>query len=192
MPTETLEAKLQYVIFENPTNHYVVAQFSEIKTYHVFTATGMINEPLEDQIYELNGQYVTHPRYGKQFQILSAQKKLPNTSDAIVRFLSSDVFPTIGKKTAEDIVNHLGEDCLNQIKEDPSCLDSITKLNHKRKQIIIQGIQDFDGFSQTYAQLMQWGLDQTRITLLQEHYEDVMDVIQEDCFRPYYEINGFG
>lgn len=77
MPTETLEAKLQYVIFENPTNHYVVAQFSEIKTYHVFTATGMINEPLEDQIYELNGQYVTHPRYGKQFQILSAQKNYP-------------------------------------------------------------------------------------------------------------------
>lgn len=192
MALNELEAKLEYVIFENPANHYVVAQFSETETYHIFTATGTLIDPIEDQIYILHGQYVNHPRYGNQFQIGSAQKKLPNTTDTIVRFLSSDSFPEIGKKTAERIVETLGEDCLEQIKDDPSCLDTVAKLTPKRKNIIIQGIHDFDGFSQDFVQLMEWGLDQNRISLLQNHYEDVMDTLKDDCFRPYYEINGFG
>ncbi len=33
-----IEARLEYIIFENKANHYVVAGFSELKTYHNFTA----------------------------------------------------------------------------------------------------------------------------------------------------------
>ena len=29
-----IEARLEYIIFENKANHYVVAGFSELKTYH--------------------------------------------------------------------------------------------------------------------------------------------------------------
>ena len=37
-----IEARLEYIIFENKANHYVVAGFSELKTYHNFTAAGRI------------------------------------------------------------------------------------------------------------------------------------------------------
>ena len=30
-----IEARLEYIIFENKANHYVVAGFSELKTYHL-------------------------------------------------------------------------------------------------------------------------------------------------------------
>ena len=33
-----IEAKLEYIIFENKANHYVVAGFSELKRYYHFTA----------------------------------------------------------------------------------------------------------------------------------------------------------
>ena len=36
-----IEARLEYIIFENKANHYVVAGFSELKTYHNFTAAGI-------------------------------------------------------------------------------------------------------------------------------------------------------
>ena len=44
-----IEARLEYIIFENKANHYVVAGFSELKTYHNFTAAGRIEDPIEDQ-----------------------------------------------------------------------------------------------------------------------------------------------
>ena len=58
-----IEARLEYIIFENKANHYVVAGFSELKTYHNFTAAGRIEDPIEDQEYVLQGEYVKHPKY---------------------------------------------------------------------------------------------------------------------------------
>ena len=63
-----IEARLEYIIFENKANHYVVAGFSELKTYHNFTAAGRIEDPIEDQEYVLQGEYVKHPKYGEQFR----------------------------------------------------------------------------------------------------------------------------
>ena len=65
-----IEARLEYIIFENKANHYVVAGFSELKTYHNFTAAGRIENPIEDQEYVLQGEYVKHPKYGEQFRVV--------------------------------------------------------------------------------------------------------------------------
>ena len=60
---EVIHAKLTYIIFENPVNHYMVGQFSDTDTYHIFTATGTMFEPKEDQVYTLTGNYTVHPRW---------------------------------------------------------------------------------------------------------------------------------
>ena len=192
MDNVELSAKLTHIIFENKANHYIVGQFSDTKTYHIFTATGYIPNAQEDITYLLKGQYVQHPRYGKQFKILSFEKELPNSNEAIIRFLSGDDFPTIGKKTAETIYEILGEDCLIQIKENPDCLSKIPKLNKKKKEILIEGIQSFEGFSKTYSKLISYGLPVHKIALLEEHYKDLSSILEENCFRPYYEVDGFG
>ena len=91
-----IEARLEYIIFENKANHYVVAGFSELKTYHNFTAAGRIEDPIEDQEYVLQGEYVKHPKYGEQFRVDMAKKKLPDNSDAI--FFVVRIFLRLVKK----------------------------------------------------------------------------------------------
>lgn len=187
-----IEAKLEYIIYENHASNYLVGSFSETETYHLFTGAGRLKDPQEDQTYILHGDYVKHPKYGTQFQIQGAQKVLPKQKNAIIHFLSGNQFPTIGKKSAELIYETLGETCLEQIKEDPSCLDEIDKLNASKKQIIYQGIQSFEGFNPTYVQLMKWGLSDHKIRLLEETYDNVLETLEKNCFAPYYEIYGFG
>lgn len=190
---DSVLAKLEYIIFENKETHYVVASFSQTNTYHLFTGAGRIVDPMEDQEYELSGEYIRHPKYGTQFKIESYKKILPTHEDAIIHFLSSDVFPTIGKQTARQIYELLGETCLEQIKEDYSILYQIPKLNQKRIDIIKKGIEEFEGFNDTYIQLMKFGLDDRKIRLLEDTYKDkVLDTLKENCFLPYYEIYGFG
>lgn len=192
METTIVKAVLDGIIFQNQQTHYIVGHFSETETYHIFTATGNIIDPQEDQEYELEGEYTIHPKYGKQFKILRANKILPTNEKAIIRFLSGHAFPTIGKKTAQQIYNSLGDRTLEKIKEDPQCLRNVSGLNASKIKVITEGIENFEGFSNTYAKLVQFGLDQTRIALLEKNYENVMDVLEENCFRPYYEIFGFG
>ena len=134
METIKIKALLEHIIFQNEQTHYVVGSFSETETYHYFVAAGSLSDPIEDQEYELVGQYTNHPKYGLQFQIQYANKLLPRFKDSIIRFLSSADFPTIGTKTAQLIYDTLGEDCLDIIKESPERLDEVPGLNKKKKQ----------------------------------------------------------
>ena len=192
MDEQTLIATLEYIIFENKANHYVVASFSETETYHMFTATGRMENPQEDQEYELTGTYTKHPKYGTQFQIQSVKLCLPKHEGAIVNFLCSEHFPTIGKKTAQAIYDTLGEDCLEQIQKDANCLLSIPKLNEKKIEIIKKGIQDYTGFNETYVELVKYGLSDRQIQLLENNYDNIQEILDEDCFIPFYEVHGFG
>ena len=187
-----IEARLEFIIFENKANHYVVAGFSELKTYHHFTAAGRIEDAIEDQEYVLQGEYVNHPKYGEQFRIDISSKKLPSHSDAIISFLCGENFPTIGKKTAESIYEALGENCLEKIHENPSLLHEVPKLSAAKILVIQKGIQEFKGFNESYATLLKYGLSPRQIQMLMDTYDNVLEVIKQDCFKPYYEVYGFG
>ena len=72
-----------------------------------------------------------HPRYGRQFQVDSYQQERPTSASGVVNYLSSDKFPGIGKRTAEKIVEVLGESAIDRIIDDPSVLEEVTVLNEK-------------------------------------------------------------
>lgn len=190
--TEIINARLDYVIYEQPRTHYVVARFVDLKTHQTFKGAGTMPEAVTDREYELTGEYIVHRRYGEQFSIHSAVPKLPSMKDTVIRFLSSADFPSIGPKTAETIVDALGEDCLAQIKKDPGCLNDVPSLSASKREIITAGIQNFETFDSTYVQLMNYGLTPNQIALLQENYESIKEILHEDCFIPFYEIYGFG
>ncbi len=191
--SEILHAKLDFIIFENAQNHYVVASFEELGDYHEFTGAGRIVDPKEETEYELEGEYVTHPKYGSQFRIDRARMILPTKREAVVHFLSGDNFPTIGKKSAETIYETLGDDCLEKIRKDPHILSQIPRFPEKKIEIITDGIARFTGYNDNYLKLVEYGLSERQIALLEAAYEeDALKTITEDPFRPLYEIYGFG
>ena len=189
---EVLKARLDYIVFENKQNHYIVGSFSAVDTYLHFTANGTIKDAKEDMEYEIEGEFVTHPKYGEQFKIRSAKLILPTNEKQIIRFLTGEQFPTIGKKTATQIYEALGENCLEDISKDVSILYQIPSLTQKKIDIIEKGIQEFSGFNEVYVKLLKMGLSDNKIALLQNQYENVLDVLEKNCYQPYYEIYGFG
>ena len=61
------------------------------------------------------------------------KRKYPQQKQGIVHYLSSDLFPGIGRKTAETIVEKLGVDALTKIMEDPEALDVVPRLSAEKK-----------------------------------------------------------
>ena len=55
---------------------------------------------------------------------------MPQTKDAIMSYLSSDLFKGIGK-TAQNIVNALGENAINDILNHPEILQKVPSLPKK-------------------------------------------------------------
>ena len=184
-------ARLTRIIFQAADSHYIVGVFRDQDSGVTFTATGNVNDPLIGQDYDLTVEPTEHPRYGKQLRILAIAKHMPDTTDAIVNFLSSASFPGVGKKFAQSVVDTLGEDCLQKIQEDSQCLLQVPNMTKKKFATLVEGIREFAG-SAIYLKLVEWNVPSSQISLLQEHYKDLESVLADDPFRPLYEVNGFG
>ena len=139
-----IKGTFRKIIFEG-NNNYVVGLFrvkeTDIEDLYEFvnraiTITGYFHELTIDEKYIMNGEVTINKRYGMQFNVDSYERLIPEGKDAIVEFLSSGLFKGIGEKTAEDIVNTLGDDTLKLIEESPSNLLMVPSINEKKANSI--------------------------------------------------------
>lgn len=191
---QEIKGKFRVVIFHSESNLFTVAKF---KLYDVdekeITVTGNIAEINKDLLYRLYGEYKEHPRYGYQFQIEKMEKVLPTDRDSQVTFLSSPLFPGIGAKMAQRIVENLREDALNKISENPNLLDSIKGMTEKKKNVIVTGIRDNNNLEASIRFFTTHGLGIRNIMKLDRIYgSKVLEIVQHNPYTLSEEVDGFG
>ena len=71
------------------------------------------------------GNFVEHPEYGKQFKVNIFEKKMPETTKALERYLANCGIKGVGPATAKNIVDMFGEDTLNIFKFEPEKLSQV-------------------------------------------------------------------
>ena len=189
-----IEAKLVHKIFYNDTNGYGVFRFV---TYDAneedFVATGFFRNIDVDLIYRLHGQYVDHVKYGIQFQVKAYEKVMPNDHASLVRFFSSPLFPGIGKQTAVALVDTLGENLIDLIKEDPDVLYQVPHLSAKKREVIVSGIHEHDDVDDTTFFFTRFGISVRNIMKFEAKYGDeAISLIKENPYRLIEDIDGIG
>ena len=97
-----IKGTVDAILFQNNDNFYTVIKVETIETSESFgnlpTVVGFFPNIVEGDVYTFKGQVVEHPRYGKQLKADTFEKEVPQTKDAIITYLSSDLFKGIGKK----------------------------------------------------------------------------------------------
>lgn len=193
---EQIKLLAQYLmtIFRNDANGYTVAHFLTYDDEEDdVTVTGIFGELREDEIYTLYGHYEEHPRYGVQFQAERYTHWMPNDTQTLIRYFSSAKFPGIGRKIAQTIVETLGEDAMQCIKDDPNVLDQISALSKKKKQIIVDGVMQSDDLNDTIVFFTTHGLSNSMISKIQAAYgEEAVSIVKENPYRMVAEIDGIG
>ncbi len=187
------KAKCVFILFENPNNHYVVARFEcNDDTHGHFIGVGYLKQLERGALYRLQGSFVEHPKYGLQFQICSYERILSDDTDLLIRFISSSYFPGIGKSTAKRLVESLGNHLIEDIRKNANVLDQVEGINEKKKQIILQGLRNASLFDDDYVRLTANGFSNKQIARLEDVYgDDFIDVLKQDPYRPFFEIEGF-
>lgn len=188
-----IQAKFMLNIFRNDSTGYTVAKF---RLYQVqekdITVTGIFSNLQKDEIYHLIGDYMDHPRYGLQFQVQSYRKSMPNDFDSLVRYFSGILFPGIGTKTAEMIVETFGEDAIDKIKEDPKILDTLYALNERKRESIRKGILETD-LDDSSVFFTQHGVSMRNIMKIEAIYgKEAIPTIKENPYQLVEDIDGIG
>src|SRR5699024_12772386 len=130
-----IKGKIVFTIFENKENHFSILKLKIHDT----------NEPYEDKeivlighfislqkgvVYLFYGALTSLPRFGMQYDVSAYKTYVQATKDAVIAYLSSDIFPGVVKKTAEVIVDHMGKNAIEHILNNT---DSINEVSNSTK-----------------------------------------------------------
>jgi exodeoxyribonuclease V alpha subunit len=188
---ESISGYIKGVLYHNEaSNYYVVKVELDQKKDEVVTVTGYFESIKKDELYRFYGEYKDHPRFGMQFNFESYEKILPNGEEAIIRFLSSSLFPKIGVKTAERIYSLLGDNALTYIKQDIKCLDP---LNLKPEQVksIQDGLNNGTRLEEAMKIFIGHGLNMKTLIKLDAIYkEDMVKIILNNPYQMIKDVDG--
>lgn len=152
------------------------------------TFTGYFHELIEEEMYLFQGNFVEHNKYGKQFNVESYEKPLPEEKDSIVDFLSSGLFKGIGQKTAEKIVEILGKDTLNVILENPDNLLLIPKITKRQIDLLHSQLVNYQASYEIVLKMNDLGFSTKDSMLVYNKYKSrTLEIIENDFYQIYYD-----
>ena len=188
-----IKGTISKIIYRNNSNGYTVGLIkikeSDEEVGKIETFTGVLPEFNEKTIYQLNGTFTTHNKYGYQFQVDSFEIVLPEKKDELVDFLSSDLFP-IGEKTAKKIVGAFGEDSIDVILNNKEKLLEIPRLGIERINKINNILKEYQSTSNIVLELNRMGFNTKDSLMLLNKYKDkVIRIIDNNIYDLIDNIN---
>lgn len=192
-----IKGTVDAILFQNNDNFYTVIKVDTIETNESFgnlpTVVGFFPNIVEGDVYTFKGQVVEHPRYGKQLKADTFEKEVPQTKDAIITYLSSDLFKGIGKKTAQNIVNTLGENAINDIMSDASVLEKVSNLPKKKQKQIADQINANQESEKIMIRLHDLGFGpKLSMAIYQFYQSDTLQVLENNPYQLVYNVKGIG
>ena len=188
-----IKGTISKIIYRNNSNGYTVGLIkikeSDEEVGKIETFTGVLPEFNEKTIYQLNGTFTTHNKYGYQFQVDSFEIVLPEKKDELVDFLSSDLFP-IGEKTAKKIVGAFGEDTIDVILNNKEKLLEIQRLGIEKINKINNILKEYQSTSNIVLELNRMGFNTKDSLMLLNKYKDkVIRIIDNNIYDLIDNIN---
>ena len=190
-----IKGKIIQDIFSNPSNGYTVGLFriadTDMEEYRnkVITFTGMFEEIKYKTNYLMQGNIVSHNKYGNQFQVESYEIVLPSDKEELVEFFSSDLFP-IGDKMAERIVEKLGKDAISKIMDSEEVLYDIPRLSKDKARVIRDRILEYQETSQIVIDLNKMGFNtKDAISIMKKYNNKAMDIIDKNIYSLLNDID---
>ena len=150
----------------------------------LITFTGYFHELIENENYYFKGEEAFHPKYGFQFNVKEYERVKPEDKDGLVEFLSSDLFPGIGEKMAQTIVDVLGDKALDIILEDKSNLMLVPKLGTKKANLIYETLVKYEESHKMIVYLTDLGFVMKDALLIYNYYKsNTIDVVENNIYR---------
>ncbi len=185
-------------IFHNEKNLYSVVRIRLQETNIEYSekeavVTGYFPRIHEDETYIFFGEIKEHPRFGTQFHVEHFRKELPQSKQGIIQYLSGDLFKGIGKKTAENIVDTLGESAISKILENPNVLSEVPKLSKDKAKEIYESLREHQGLEQIMISLSQFGFGpQISMRIYQTYKDQTLEIIQDNPYKMVEDVEGVG
>ena len=155
-PLEELRGTVERVVFRNEDNGWTVLDLETEEELH--KVVGVLPMASVGEYLRLQGSWVEHKSFGRQFRAESCERYLPTDSSAILRYLSSGAVKGVGASTAVRIVEKFGDDTLRVMEEEPGRLSEIRGITPAKAKKIGEEFASQFGLREVLLAFSQYGL----------------------------------
>jgi exodeoxyribonuclease V alpha subunit len=189
-----LEAVLERITYANEDTGYTIARVATERTGpDLLTVVGPLLGAQIGESLRLTGQWSSHPKYGKQFQVHSYTTVLPATIQGIRRYLGSGLIKGIGPMMAERMVAHFGAGILTVIETEPARLIEVHGLGPKRTAKIADAWEEQKAIKEVMVFLSGVGVSTSLAVKIYKKYRDAaISVVRNEPYQLAAEVWGIG
>ena len=125
-----IKGEVTDIIYQNDVNSYTIAVF-ETEDEET-TIVGYLPFVKSGDTLKVEGKFVEHKDYGRQFKVETFEKLMPETLGALEKYLANGSIKGIGEVTAKKIIKTFGEDTINIFKFEPEKLAQIKGISKSK------------------------------------------------------------
>lgn len=156
---QILSGVVERVVFQNEENGWTVLDVVSDEELH--KVVGVFPAVHAGEQLKLTGNWVEHPKFGRQFRAVSCEQYLPTDTEAVFRYLASGAIKGIGPVTASALVQTFGDDTLRIIEEEPERLVKVKGITARRAQEIGKEFREQFGLREILLAFSGYGLTQS-------------------------------
>ena len=195
-----IKGTVENIIYSNTSNGFTVFSMSvdsvdsvRIGNQDEIICTGNLEQLLAGEYMSVVGSYVQHPTYGKQLNIASYEKAMPDTLIGIEKYLGSGLIKGIRDKTAKKIVNKFGEQTFTIIEECPERLSEIKGITLEKAMNIGAVFHEQREMRKVMVFLQQYGISAVYANKIYKRYrERTFEVVKNNPYKLADDIFGIG
>lgn len=189
---EKTEGTVENIIFQSDDKRFCVFRM-KCASDGMITAVYHGAAPFMGEMIRVTGEWISHPRFGRQFNITGYQSVMPDSAEGVERFLSSGAVRGVGKTMATRIVEFFGKDTLEILGKNPERLAEIPGIGAKKAEVIGKSYSEISDLREIMLFLEQNGVSGSYAAKLQIAYGDT--AIDRMKINPYIlitDIEGIG
>lgn len=194
-PTEkiTLQGEIERVTYRDERTGYSVVRLNVSSLGRTITAVGIFPFASAGETVALSGEWVVHPRFGRQFKVHSCFPTVPVSAAGIERYLGGGSIPGVGPVTARRIVRAFGDRALEILDREPERLAGVEGIGRNRLQLILSGWKARNAARDALLFLYSAGVGTALAEKILRRYGDqAVGRIRENPYRLAEEVWGIG
>jgi len=188
-----LEGQIERITYTNEETGYTVARIKVAGYSESVTAVGNLIAPTPGELIKMKGAWVDHPKFGRQFKVISYRTVVPSSLEGMRRYLGSGLIKGIGPVMASRIVEKFGEKTLEVIDSRIEELEKVEGIGRQRVGMIRRAWEDQKDIREVMIFLQGHGVSPAYATKIFRRYgQNAISVLKGNPYTLATDIYGIG
>ncbi len=188
-----LKGQIEQITYSDEESGFTIAKVNADGNRDLVTVVGNLMSPSPGAVLKMEGEWINHPRYGRQFKVINYKTAVPASVYGIKKYLGSGLIKGLGPVMAGRIVEKFGTKTLDVIEKKIEKLGEVEGVGEKRIAMIRHAwdahkeIRDLMLFLQTYGVGTGYG-----VKIFKQYKNRSIEVVKKNPYRLATDISGIG